>query len=109
MRLPMPRGHNYGDVPLLFAAGGTLLISWSADRMNTKIYFWDPATGKELHHIEQPVSRLVLSPTGKTLATTSWDKRGLLFSLGPGWEGGRHARVWLPISASSFAIDHASP
>jgi RNA polymerase sigma factor (sigma-70 family) len=73
--LPMPRGHNYGDLPLAFSRDGKVLISGSADRGNPTIYFWDTATGKELRHLDQHASRFALSPDGKTLATASWDKR----------------------------------
>jgi RNA polymerase sigma factor (sigma-70 family) len=99
IKLPMPKGHNYGDVPLAFAADGKVLLSGSADRMNPSIYFWDPATGKELRRIECPISRLALSPDGKTLATTGWDKQVRLWDVGTGKEAAR-----IPASASALAF-----
>jgi RNA polymerase sigma factor (sigma-70 family) len=77
--LPMPRGHNYGDVPLVFAAKGKILISGSADRGNPVFYYWDTTTGKQLRQIDCQVSHLALSPDGTLLASAGWD---------------RHVRIW---------------
>jgi RNA polymerase sigma factor (sigma-70 family) len=73
--LPKPNGHNYGDIPLAFSAEGQTLFSGSGDRANPCLYFWDVKTGKELRCLKGPVSRLVLSPDGQTLATTGWENR----------------------------------
>jgi RNA polymerase sigma factor (sigma-70 family) len=89
--LPMPNGHNYGDLPLVFSRDGKVLISGSADRANPTIYFWDAATGKELRHLDQHASRFALSPDGKTLATASWDQRVHLWDVAGGKETGQIA------------------
>lgn len=86
IKLPMPNGHNYGAVPLVFANDGKMLISGSGDRANPVFYFWDTATGKELRRIDHPVSRFALSPDGKTLATTGWEKRVRLWDVATGKE-----------------------
>jgi RNA polymerase sigma factor (sigma-70 family) len=98
--LPKPNGHNYGSLPLVFTRDGKVLISGSADRANTTIYFWDAATGKELRHIDQHASRFALSPDGKTLATASWDKCVHLFDVSTGKETGQ-------IQASAEAVAYA--
>jgi RNA polymerase sigma factor (sigma-70 family) len=84
IKLPMPNGHNYGDVPLAFADGGKVLISGSADRANPSFYFWEAATGRELRRIQHPVSRLALSADGKVLATTGWDRHVRLWDVASG-------------------------
>jgi RNA polymerase sigma factor (sigma-70 family) len=100
--LPMPNGHNYGDVPLAFSRDGKVLFSGSADRANQLIYFWDTATGKEIRHIEKPASRMALSPDGKTLATASWDKRVYLWDVASGAET---SQINAPASALAFSPD----
>jgi RNA polymerase sigma factor (sigma-70 family) len=102
IKLPMPRGHNYGPIPLVFAAGGKVLISGSADRMNNSIYFWDPDTGKELQRLARPVSYLALSPDGKILATTSWDKHVRLWDVATAKET---VRVAANASVVAFSPD----
>jgi dipeptidyl aminopeptidase/acylaminoacyl peptidase len=79
-----------------------VLFSGSADRANTSIYFWDTATGKEIRRIARPVSRLALSPDGKTLATASWDKRIYLWDVATGAET---AQIEAPASALAFSPD----
>jgi WD40 repeat protein len=74
IRLPLSNPNISGAVPLVFTRDGKILISGSADRLTKVIYFWDVATGKELHKIERPVSHLALSTNGRLLATTADDK-----------------------------------
>jgi RNA polymerase sigma factor (sigma-70 family) len=100
--LPMPNGHNYGDVPLVFSRDGKVLYSGSADRANPSLYFWDSTTGKEIRRIARPVSRLALSPDGKTLATASWDKRIYLWDVATGAE---ITQIEAPASALAFSPD----
>ncbi len=102
LTLPMPAGHNYGDVPLVFSADGRVLYSGSADRMNRSVYFWDVATGKELRHLEAPLSNLALSPDGKTLAGTGWDRQIHLWDVATGQEG---AHVAADAGALGFSPD----
>jgi RNA polymerase sigma factor (sigma-70 family) len=73
--LPTPNGVNYGDCPLVFSRDGRMLISGSADRANDALYYWDAATGKQLRSMKQQVSRLALSPDGRLLVSSGWDRR----------------------------------
>ncbi len=73
INLPAPNGVNYGDCPIVFTPDGKTMISGSADRANRVIYYWDVATGKQIRVVKQQVSKLVLSPDGRLLASTGWD------------------------------------
>ncbi len=89
IKLPMPRGHNYGAVPLLFSADGRVLFSGSADRMNLSLYLWDPETGKELRRLDLQASHLALSRDGKLLAVTGGEKVITLVDTATGRARGR--------------------
>ena len=56
-----------------FAAGGSVLIAAGDDEL---VRFWDPATGKELRHINGS-GAIACSPDGKTLATLGGDSVAL--------------------------------
>jgi RNA polymerase sigma factor (sigma-70 family) len=90
IKLPMPKGHNYGDVPLVFSRDGKTLFSGSADRMNQSLYCWDP-TGRMLYQIEWPVSYLALSANGQLLATAGYDNFIHLWDVAMRKERGRIA------------------
>jgi RNA polymerase sigma factor (sigma-70 family) len=92
--LPTPKGMNYGDSPLLFTRDSKMIVSGSADRMNSTFYCWDTATGKQLREVAQHATHLVLSANGKTLVTSGdgmirlWDaatatEQGSLHGGGP--------------------------
>jgi WD40 repeat protein len=102
IRLPTPKGHNYGAVPLLFSSDGRVLFSGSADRTNLSLYFWDPATGKERRRLNVQASRLALSPDGKVLAVTDGQKVITLLDTGTGEERGR---IGTEASVLAFAPD----
>jgi WD40 repeat protein len=97
--LPMANRNTYGDVPLVFTRDGKILISGSADRLTRAIYFWDVATGKQLHKIERPVAHLALSTNGLLLATAGYDKFIRLWDVAT-----RQERASLAVDARRLAF-----